>query len=476
MSKIIRLFFTCILVTFLLRLGQSSAWAQEQSARQPDRSPAVPAINVTDGFTVSAVGDLILVRPESMRIDAAFNNAVRLLKGSDIVFGNFEGTAADLKTFKGHPQAESGGSWFLYSPEVPQDLKSMGFSLVARANNHATDWGVEGIIETDRLLDQAGIMHAGTGEDRAAARAARYLETPKGRIALVATTASFTPMSQAAPPAGEAPGRPGVSVLRTRRYVRVTADEMQTLRSIRDRQPKGSLPVSLEKEKPNDLDLFGTRYRLSTRPGFEYEMTPADLEQVLKSIRQGKENSDFVIVSIHAHEPGNWSDDPADFLPIFAHAAIDNGADMLVGHGPHRLRGIEIYKGKPIFYSLGNFFFEENLQHPIPAELWEQMKADPQVTTEAELAESRRVRWFKEDENYQSVITVSHFEHGQLSEMRLYPIYLEANRNSDRGVPRVPTPQTARVILERLQNLCRPFGTTLEIKDQVGIIHVSAQK
>ena len=476
MSKIIRLFFACLIVSFLLRSGQDLAWAQEESARSPNRAPAVPRTNVTDGFTVSAVGDLILVRPESMRIDAGFDNALRLLKGSDIVFGNFEGTAADLKTFKGHPQAESGGSWFLYSPEVPRDLKSMGFSLVSHANNHATDWGVEGMMETDRLLDQAGIMHAGTGEDRSAARAARYLETPKGRIALVATTASFTPMSQAAPPAGEAPGRPGVSVLRTKRYVRVTADEMQALRSIHDRQPKGSLPVSLEKEKPNDLDLFGTRYRSSNLPGFDYEMNPADLEQVLKSIRQAKENSDFLIASIHAHEPGNWSDDPADFLPTFAHAAIDNGADMLVGHGPHRLRGIEIYKGKPIFYSLGNFFFEENLQHPIPAELWEQMKLDPQVTTEAELAESRRMRWFKEDENYQGVITVSRFEHGQLSEIRLYPVYLQADRSADRGVPRLASPQMAHVILDRLQNLCRPFGTTLEIKDQVGIIHITAQK
>ena len=49
---------------------------------------------------------------------------------------------------------------------------------------------------------------------------------------------------------------------------------------------------------------------------------------------------------------------PADFIPIFARAVIDAGADVFVGHGPHVLRGIEIYKGKPIFYSLSNFIFQ----------------------------------------------------------------------------------------------------------------------
>ena len=69
--------------------------------------------------------------------------------------------------------------------------------------------------------------------------------------------------------------------------------------------------------------------------------------EILKSIRTAKQLSDFVIVTIHAHEPGNWSEQPADFLPKLAHAAIDAGADQFIGHGPHQVRGVEIYNGKP---------------------------------------------------------------------------------------------------------------------------------
>lgn len=92
-----------------------------------------------DGFTVASVGDLI-----------------RLLKTADITFGNFEGTALDLHSFDGFPEATSGGGWLLSAPEVSADLKSMGFSMVSRANNHATDWGVKGMLSTDHLLTAQG--------------------------------------------------------------------------------------------------------------------------------------------------------------------------------------------------------------------------------------------------------------------------------------------------------------------------------
>ena len=63
--------------------------------------------------------------------------------------------------------------------------------------------------------------------------------------------------------------------------------------------------------------------------------------------------ADWVIVSVHCHESGTHRDEPPAFLEAFARAAIDEGADMFFGHGPHVTRGIEIYKGKPILYSLG---------------------------------------------------------------------------------------------------------------------------
>ncbi|TJW59734.1 MAG: CapA family protein, partial [Mesorhizobium sp.] len=105
---------------------------------------------------------------------------VRILRDADTTFGNLEVNAFDIRSFNGHPQAEYGGAYHLSLPEVGQDLKAMGFNILGRANNHSFDWGVEGMRETSRVLDQNGIIHAGVGENLAQAGAARFFETTRG--------------------------------------------------------------------------------------------------------------------------------------------------------------------------------------------------------------------------------------------------------------------------------------------------------
>src|SRR6516225_3168454 len=305
---------------------------------------------------------------------------------------------------------------------------------MSRANNHATDWGLEGMRQTNRALDEAGIVHAGAAEHRAAARAARYFDTDKGRVALISIASTFTPLSRSAPPAGQAPGRPGVNALRTTRYSLVTQDELRALRKIRDEQPAGSIRPP-EKEPPDELELFGVRYRVGDHRGFSYRMDPVDEREILKSIRAAKQASDFVIVTIHAHEPGNWSQEPADFLPTLAKEAIDAGADEFIGHGPHQVRGVEVYHGKPIFYSLGNFIFQLDLLEPVASDLYEQYKMDQATTTDAEFDAMWNQLIFGGEIWYQSVVTTSRFEKGRVAEIRLQPVDLNyAVRGADRGV------------------------------------------
>ncbi|NQD89712.1 CapA family protein, partial [Paenarthrobacter sp. CM16] len=108
--------------------------------------------NVPDGFTMVAVGDLVVDDVLAPLLQSQSPEMMAILKGADITFGNFEGNAIDLEKFGGWPDADPGGSWLISSPRVPADLRSMGFDLVARANNHTTDWGVAGMRYTDRLL------------------------------------------------------------------------------------------------------------------------------------------------------------------------------------------------------------------------------------------------------------------------------------------------------------------------------------
>ncbi|MEO7962700.1 MAG: CapA family protein, partial [Gemmatimonadaceae bacterium] len=406
-----------------------------------------------------------------------FADAIKLLQGSSAAFANFESTAFDVRNFTGHADAENGGLWLRTAPDVLPDVRKMGINLVARANNHATDWGYEGMRETDRLLDDAEIVHAGTGETRALARAARYLATPQGRVALVSMTSTFTPSSRSMDALNQTLARPGVSAVRLRERIMVSPQMLRSLRQFHAAQPLGAVDAPADTTS-TELTLFGTSYRASPaikdRMAYSYGVDSTDVKEIMAAVRQGKSNADFLVATIHAHEPGNWSEPPADFLPGLAHAAIDNGADAFVGHGPHRLRGIEIYRGRPIFYSLGNFFFQIASHEPIPQDLYEEMGKDPRTTSDAELHGWFERNFFRGANGptwYRSVIAVCRYEGGSVSEIRLYPLELGYGEEGiTRGVPRLATPEISRQILETLARLSTPYGTTITVEGSVGII------
>ncbi len=470
--------------------------------RPPERELEM---GVADGFTLAAVGDCIISRPLAplLKREAAFTAVVGILREADAAFGNLETTIIDIRGFKGSPQGGA-DDWSLVSlPEVARDLKALGFDLVSRANNHAMDWGVEGMRETGARLDEAGLVHAGAGETRAQARAARYLETERGRVGLVSMSSSLAEGATALPPAGQAPGRPGLNALRTTRTTIVTGTMMEALVGLgRSMETAGAecaarmgdsggrapatgasqtargKPGEAPPEKvPEEITLFDTTFRLGERAGYHYAMDPIDLAENLRSVRQGKQHSDFLVATIHAHETGLGCDEPGDFLPVLAHAAIDAGADAFLGHGVHHLGPIEIYKGRPIFYGLGNFVWSD-IQEPIAADLYERHRdllaaafGDPSKATDADLTALLNAAGFNDDLVFQTIVAVSRFAGGRLSEVRLYPVDLGYGLKLTRsGVPRRASPAIARTILERLQRISRPYGTTIGIEDDVGLI------
>lgn len=464
----------------------SAAWAQgPQKAKRP--AAITPGNNqsmhctIANGFTLAAVGDLILNQPESNLADPRFQAAIRVIRRADAGFGNFEGSAFNIRTFKGYPAAENGGAWLIDSPLVPADIKRMGIDLVSRANNHATDWGLQGMEATDRLLTKAGVVYAGSGYDLSAAQAAHFLSTPEGRVGIVSIASSFTPMSRAMDPLGAAPARPGIDGLRTTASIVLPQNLFDRARSlyrqIYSQLPKAEQEQTPKSKNPNEVKLFGTRFSMGKRVGISFKMNETDVKGILNAIRQGKENSDFAIATIHTHEPGNWSDVPPDFLPKLAHEAIDAGADEFIGHGPHQLRGIEIYKGKPIFYSLGNFFFQSSMESPVGMDEYEEWRLNPTTTTDEEQNAALDKKWFTGRRWYESVIAVSRFENGKVAEIRLYPVKLGAMRRAaDRGIPKLAAPTEAHRILARLQRLSAPYGTKIVIQGTIGIIRPSANE
>jgi len=200
-------------------------------------------------------------------------------------------------------------------------------------------------------------------------------------------------------------------------------------------------------------------------------MNRNDLTRILRSIRNAKQYSDFVIGTIHTHESQSvletmhHSTQPPDFYVDLAHQAIDSGADVWVGSGVQTLRGIEIYKGKPIFYGLGMFFRQANWTLAVSQGMTD---ATP-ISTRQDFARS----FGGSSHSLESVVAVSRYEDGQLAEVRLYPIELGRDGPDSRlGIPRIAPPEIAQRILERVQRLSWELGTTISIEGNVGVIRV----
>ncbi|MER9793650.1 CapA family protein [Mesorhizobium sp. M0213] len=433
--------------------------------------------NVADGFSMAAVGDLLFARPVTKGHHPGLADVLRIFHKADVTFGNLETNILNVRS-KGCPQAEYGGAYCISAPELGPDLKAMGFNMVSRANNHTLDWAIEGMRETSHALDENGIVHAGAGENLAQAGAARLLETSRGRVALVSFATTFTPMSRGCNPAGEAPGRPGLNALRLTKTTMVPAEMLESLRRVREVLP-GYNPAG---QDPSRVVLGGVTYKTGDQAGYSFETDPRDVADILRNVRRGKQLSDFCIVTNHGHEPGEWSEEPPDYEPSFARRLIDAGADAYVVHGPHLLRGIEIYKGRPIFYSLGNFFCQD-LRTPIGADMFDAYGKDPRVDTDAEVTVDEVAKGYPTAGGfvgpqsgavyYESVVAVSRFEQNQLAELRLFPIELgRLKRFANRGVPRLAAGPQAKAILERLQKLSKPFGTQIDLENDVGLIRL----
>jgi poly-gamma-glutamate synthesis protein (capsule biosynthesis protein) len=155
--------------------------------------------------------------------------------------------------------------------------------------------------------------------------------------------------------------------------------------------------------------------------------------------------------------------------------AVDAGADVFVGHGPHVLRGVEIYKGKPILYSLSNFIFQNETLVRMPADSYEQYSLDDDVAQPADYLDARYDndrRSFPSDAEYwDSVVAVTKWEGGRFVELELHPITLGYKTSrAERGRPQLASGTDASRILEMMATRSKPFGATVTIKGGVGVV------
>lgn len=347
--------------------------------------------------TLVAVGDIMLSRGVADRIKEhgdpglPFAKVKGLLDSGDIVFGNLEcpltpGRAIDIREMV-----------LRADPEMADALASAGFTLLSLANNHMGDFGPSGIVDTLGYLDEAGISWVGAGPDEKAAYAPRIVEVRGLRFAFLAFTDS-----EIAPPsyqAGkEAPGTASISVgarpvEATQELDTAPAHAAHAAHSVESTPTAFSAHTSVPHHTIDAAEVALTAHIAHAAPTADEVLvsntvtvhsitktqmahvaqSPSEVDgphgahpagasktpgtDMLEAIKSARLAADFVVVSLHAGT--EYADEPDAYQIESARAAIDAGADLVIGHHPHVVQRVECYRGRYILYSLGNFVFDQ---------------------------------------------------------------------------------------------------------------------
>jgi len=390
-----------------------------------------------------AVGQSLIKRDVSDCPVAAFQKLVRLIRAADVALTNYEGTIGGecigWPTKNIPPHASD--------PLVLDALRFIGFNALSLANNHAFDLGPAGILATLAAAKERGFLHAGIGADWTGAGEPGYLETDKGMVALAAMDASPQPDYAYAQDAGSGRmQRPGINRQRIVETLRLGPEDFEAFTRISRRagyveRKTAFIDLGFRMHLKNMQDLYGLRYAGGDRTEMHCSPDPEDLARNLASIRATSRRAGFTIAYLHHHYWNDIWNVPPDWIREFARRCIEAGANVFVSHGVPLLQGVEVYRRRPIFYSLGNFIFH-----------------------------SLRKSTYKNDAIWQSVAAACEFDSdGNMICAEFTPIVLGGDaalrdHSLSRDIPQVAGAETGRRILQHFADLSRQFKSKIEIK------------
>jgi poly-gamma-glutamate synthesis protein (capsule biosynthesis protein) len=463
-----RIGLACATLAALAAIG----WFPSATAQAPVPVPAGKSM------TMALTGDTLITQKLSVHTEPPFTKMIELIRGADMAFTNFEMLLHDYEPY---PSTESGGTYMRAEPSIAKELLWAGFDMVARANNHSGDYGVEGARLTTKYLAEAGLVQAGVGESLREAREARFLDTDKGRVGLISTSSTFPDQSRAGVSWGDTRARPGLNPLRFSATTVLTRPQFDALRSAL--AGAGKLAGAAANDAgATEMTAFGQRFVVGDKQASRSEPNKADLEGMAAVVRNASKVADYTIVNSHTHEGGADRYTPPQFFVTFAHAMIDAGADIVTASGPHVLRGIEIYKDKPIFYGLANFVFENETLLRQPPENYEPLgmtqESGAGVGDFNERRSNNDTTGFPADARFwESVIATTRFSGKKLTEIRLYPITLGFKKpRSQRGWPMLADEELGRKIIDDVSKFSTPFGTRVQFKDGVGLVSLGVTR
>lgn len=422
----------------------------------------------------TAVGDILVQKRMTHNYDG-FEAVRDFIMQGDARFFNLETTL----NYEGECFASqfSGGTYVRTNPEMFYDMLKFGFNMTSANNNHAFDFSFEGFARTLETLNESGIVHSGIGNNLGEASAPAYLETEHGRVALVAVNTSFNAAMMAGVQSRRVAGRPGINGLRVTMKLVLPSEEFEHIKRIGEKT-KVNAPREITRregyypELPDGVCEIGEQQFLRGDDyGVLYEINKKDLARLEASIREASRSADYVMVSIHHHQI--HGEDKAAVPPFhkdLMHFCVDCGADAVVGHGPHLLRPIEVYKNKPIFYSLGDFVIQLYDVVIAPEDFYEKygMSSDASAM---DLIEKRSQGFTKglmaQEVMLETVIPMWETDGKDLGSLKLMPIKVSCGEG--KHLEGLPQPAKDLSFMDRLAKMSRPYGVEITMEDGIAV-------
>lgn len=351
-------------------------------------------------FRLIAGGDIIMSSP----LTTDLCHISQSIKGADFATANLESVVTDSQS-----AADKFINLSMESELFPQFVR-IGFDSLSFANNHALDYGIEGLRDTLRVASEHKVRVVGAGENLAESVLGQIMERGGRRVALIGACSTLPNASAAGP------HTPGIAPLRVHYSFRIDSTTLD--------------------ESPGMAPYVETR------------AVVADLERICEAVTCRKQESDLVIVHLHWGVPLGWAaatqNEIADYQRPVAHAIIDAGANLIIGHHPHVVQGVEFYKSAPILYSLGNF-----IKHKIQAGPGRDGIHPPYnlSTLQGEwnrIGALAEVTWRSTDNQ---------------PECRFHILQLD-----DRGEPSPAPSHTARAVAQRIAEQSAAWGTGMEVQ------------
>lgn len=332
-----------------------------------------------DGATLILLGDTNVQERDDPA--SAFRHVLPTLDGADVVFGQLEGPLSPPSQNPLAPDIPHKERWRHSDPRMVEGLVAAGFDAVSCASN--VTYGPKAIKTSLETLDGAGIAHCGAGLDYAEARRPAIVEKAGVRFGFLSYTSVFWIVGHAA-----GPDTPGVATVK--------------------------IHTGYEPGR-RALEMPGAPPEVITVPD------EAELAAMVEDVRALRQEVDVLVCSFH------WgissSEETVSYQRVVGRAAVDAGADVVIGHHPHKVQAVELHRGRPIFYSMGNFAFD-----------WEKMRGRN--------LDGLLVRCVIRDKNLSGVCVVP------------------ARRNEENDVELLdPSGSEGRRIVERLRELSAGYGT-----------------